>query len=200
MSDLTDRQRLQKLNELEHRLEQTTEGFDPRGVYWRSAIKILDELQADAARPVIPKLGPVYPGGKSILLEDCTHMTSVLGWPAFDTAFPARPPGPRLRDIIAPEACSVYDDTSDAVGGDAFYVKGVSGIKYWIAHISFVPKKGTKFRKGQKMTRTSPEHPRIHAHIALDVRAITGGRHLKSHTNYTHGAPLIGKQLATMMV
>lgn len=187
---MTEKQRLAKLNQLETKLKRTTRGYTPAGVHWRSAMAILDELQDDAAAPVVPALGPIVAGGISILRQDCTHVTSGLGWPAFDDGWVAG------KAVIAPEACVVDDDTSSAAGGgDAFYVKGASGLRYYVAHITKVPNKGTRFAKGKTMSRISPEHDRDHVHLAIDARPVIG-HHLIAHTDYTHGAPTIGAQLA----
>lgn len=132
-------------------------------------------------------LGPIVPGERSVLDFSCTHMTSGLGWPAFDTGWDAYEP------VIAPEACYVYDDTSDAQGGDAFYVRGDSGLRYWVAHITTVPALGRRFRRGEVMTRISPEHKTPHVHVAIDARPVLG-RHLTSEKWYRLGAPPIGLQ------
>lgn len=185
---MNDKQRLAKLLEAERALKRTTNGYHPLGVHWRTAMRLIDEVQADLSRPVVPNLGPIYKGGQSILLHDCTHITSGVGWPAFDDGFQAGLP------VVAPEACVVYDNTSGAAGGEAFYIKGDSGIRYWIGHITTVPKQFKRFAKGAVMTHVSSDHPRPHVHLGIDARAILG-HHLEAHTNYTHGAPLIGVQL-----
>jgi hypothetical protein len=187
---MTPQQRAKLLAQLEIKLKRTTRGYSPNGVNWRSAMEILDQLQEDASPAVkIPELGPIVKGGVSILLQDCTHITSGLGWPAFDDGWVAG------KEVIAPEDCYVDDDTSSASGGgDAFYVKGESKIRYYIAHITTVPKLDTKFKKGATMTRISPEHIRDHVHLGLDTRPLIG-KFLISHDDYTHGAPKIGVQL-----
>lgn len=157
-------------------------------------MRLIDEVQADLAAPVVPKLGPIVQGGKSVLLHDCTHITSGLGWPAFDDGFGAG------KVVVAPEACVVDDDTSGSAGGEAFYVKGASGLRYWVAHITTVPKKGTRFAKGRRMTTTANISlgGGPHVHLAIDARPVIG-HHLLSATNYTHSAPAIGVQLAAAM-
>lgn len=191
---MTDKQRLAKLLQAERALKRTQVGYHPQGVHWRTAMRLIDEVQADLAAPVVPALGPIVQGGKSVLLHDCTHITTGLGWPAFDDGFGAD------NVVVAPEACVVDDDTSGSHGGDAFYIKGASGLRYWVAHITTVPKKGTRFAKGKRMTTTA--HINIgggsHVHLGIDARPLLG-HHLVSHTNYTHGAPRIGVQLAEGM-
>ena len=185
---MTDKQRLAKLVEAERRLKLTTRGYSPNGVHWRTAMALIDEVEADLASHV-PNLGPIVQDGKSILLQDCTHITDGLGWPAFDDGFQAG------RAVIAPEACVVDDNTSSAQGGDAFYITGSSGIRYWVGHITSVPALNKRFAKGARMTTISADHPRPHVHLGVDARKLLG-HHLISHTDYTHGAPTIGAQLA----
>lgn len=139
-------------------------------------------------------LGPVLKGGQSILNEDCTHLTSGIGWPAFDTGF-----GDVGRDVIAPENLHVYDSSSGSQGGDAFYCVGDSGIRYWFGHITSVPAQGTRFKKGSRLTSISSDHKIPHCHLGLDARPVLG-HHFISHTNYTHGAPKIGTQLKNSQV
>lgn len=195
---MTDKQRLAKLEALEAKLKRTKRGYTPNGVNWRSAMKLLDELQDDATPPkvVIPNLGPIVKGAgfKSVLLNDCTHIDSGLGWPAFDDGWKGG------LEVIAPEDCFVDDNTSSAQGGgDAFYITGKSTIRFYIAHITTVPALNRKFKKGQTMTRISFEHARDHVHLALDTRPLIG-KFLIAHDDYTHGAPLIGTQLRRALV
>lgn len=187
---MTNRQRDALLRSAMADLRKTTKGytFAPNGVHWRRAFAKLDRLQADLGRPPVPNLGPIVAGGVPLLDQDCTHLTSGLGWPALDDGFKIG------RAVVAPEACVVTDNTSSAQGGDAFYVRGASGIDYWVAHITTVPALGARFAKGATMTRISADHPRPHVHVGIDARALIG-KHLESHTNYTHGAPTIGAQL-----
>lgn len=149
-------------------------------------------------KPEIPELGPIIDGGKSVLLHDCTHLTSGLEWPAFDDAkfFDKRDVG---RAVLAPEDCVVDDNTSGAAGGDAFYITGASGLRYWVGHISTVPKLGAKFKKGATMTEISSEHSRPHVHLGIDARPLIG-HHLISHDDYTHGAPTVGAQLEAALL
>ena len=137
----------------------------------------------------VPNLGPICPGDKSILDYVCTHMTTGLEWPAFDTGWIAG------RAVIAPEKLTVTDATSSSQGGDAYYAEGVSKLGYWVAHIGAVPTQGRVFAKGAKMTTISPNHPRPHVHLAVDARKLLG-HHLESGEGYSFGAPTIGQQLA----
>ena len=89
----------------------------------------------------------------------------------------------------------VDDNTSGAQGGNAFYITGASGIRYWVGHITSVPALNKRFAKGAKMTAISADHPVPHVHLGVDARKLLG-HHLISATNYTHSAPAIGIQLA----
>lgn len=195
---MTNKQRLNAVRRARRRLQRTNIGYlefqeTGAGSEWTGAMEILEELERDlkkAIQPaiVVPDWGPIWKGGKPLLEQDLTHITSNLGWPALDDGWVAG------RPILAPEDVVVYDNTSSSQGGDAFYVRGESGAEFWVAHITTVPAEGKRFSKGQIMTRISADHPRPHVHLAINARPLIG-RHLVSHDDYTHGAPLIGVQL-----
>jgi hypothetical protein len=187
---MTNKELLVKLRSAHADLRKT-EGFNPEGVHWRNALRKIKEIEA-ALTPQpsrVPNLGPIVAGGRSILLYDCTHITDGVGWPAFDHVCAAGTP------VLAPESIMIYDNTSGAQGGDAFYGRGASGMRYWFGHIAHVPRQGMVFAKGKVMTVVSSDHPHPHVHLGIDAKPLIG-RALISHTDYTHGAPLIGKQLA----
>src|SRR5688572_16656240 len=144
---MTDAKKAAQLEAALQELRLTQEGYrtHPGGPHWRRAIPAIEEVIRELRQPV-PALGPLIRGGKSVLLHDCTHITDELGWPAFDDAlfFDKRDVG---RAVLAPEACLVYDNTSGAQGGDAFYVRGASGIRYWVGHITTVPALNRRFKK-----------------------------------------------------
>lgn len=202
---MTDKQRLALLRKAEAALRQTQEGYTnaPNGPNWREAFKYLERLAQDLTpHKNVPDLGPVTKGGKSVLLQDLTHETggfpnensdSVM--PAFDDAI-----GHPGLAVIAPEALTVTRQSSAQrrdgnPNGKAFYATGVSGIKYWFGHVDASPAVSAKFKKGQKMAAISSNHEAPHLHIGVDARALNGGKDLLHHTDYTHGAPLVGTQL-----
>lgn len=196
---MSDKQRLAKLVSARQDFKSTKKGYDekPLGPNWVAGMRDLDAVIADISADVslrVPRLGKVTKQTKVkiLLSQDLTHYTDGLGWPALDEM--GKPGTP----VIAPEDCIVYDNTSSAQGGDAFYIRGASGLKYWVAHIAAVPAQGRQFRKGQTMTTISRDHPRPHLHLAIDARELIG-KHLVAHTNYTHGGPLIGVQLAAAL-
>lgn len=191
MTQLSNAQRVAHLNVALAALKKVEKAYDPTAPNWEKALYEIN-LVKNSLQPVtsnVPALGPIVKGGPSILKYDCTHLTAVVGWPAFDhVADPGTP-------VVAPENCIVYDNTSGAQGGDAFYIRGKSGMRYWVGHITTVPNQGRLFTKGQTMTYISSDHPLPHVHLGIDAVPLIGHK-LISHTDYSHGAPLIGVQLA----
>lgn len=146
---------------------------------------------------MLPDIGPVRAGGVSVLDQDCTHITSGLGWPAFDDCF-----GQGVR-VIAPEALTVIANPATGAlwtssnPGLAFYARGASGLIYWFGHLDRRHAVGQRFAKGELVGLTCENHVGggPHCHVAIDTRPVLG-HHLASHSNYTHGAPKISAQLA----
>ena len=213
---MTDAQRLELLEYALKELRKTDRGYGTAGQtggHWRRAMQRLDALAEDlnpeaattaaaAATPVpgvpgVPRLGPVWRGGKSVLEQDCTHATSgIPRFPAFDDAFVAG------RKVIAPEALRVTR-ASSSNPGDAFFATGRSGLRYWFGHLVRAPSVGTKFRKGETMGIVLDHNigGGPHVHVALNIEQLIGpGKQLAHHTNYTHGAPLIGTQLQELLL
>jgi hypothetical protein len=147
----------------------------------------------------VPNLGPTFAGGKSVLKQDLTHRTSGLPlngtgslWPAFDDAFATG------INIIAPEDLEVYQ-ASSSHPGDACYCHGKSKIDWWFGHLVIAPDVGTKIPKGKAFAKTCPNNlgGGPHVHVAVNVERLWGkGKALTHKTTYSHGAPLIGDQLA----
>lgn len=144
----------------------------------------------------LPKVGAVYNGGPNVLSYDCTHATSNIPlYPAFDTAFL---PG---TGVIAPEDMEVVRRSS-ANPGRAFYTRGKSGLKYWFGHLDRDHNIGKVFQKGDLIGRVIPTNVGggPHCHVGVNVEGLWGaGKQLVHKTNYTHGAPLIGDQLADFL-
>lgn len=186
---MTDKQRLNALRRAIVHLKKTTQGYNPQGSEWKLALESLHALEEDLLpKARVPNLGPVVPGGVSILDQDLTHVTSGLPtYPAFDDGWRAG------REVIAPEDL-VIARQSGAQGGDAFYATGKSKLRYWFGHVDQAPMTGKKFRKGDVMARISADHPRPHVHVGIDAKDLIGFQ-LASATNYTHGAPKVGLQL-----
>jgi hypothetical protein len=158
--------------------------FDP------PALELLEQSHDLAASPT---LGPVHASGKSLLDHDCTHATGGIAlYPALDDAFSAG------MAIIAPELLVVTKQSSSNPG-DAFYCEGESLIRYWFGHLVSAPPNGREFDVGEVVGYVLDHNVGggPHVHVGVNVERLFGaGKQLTHHTNYTHGAPLIGKQLA----
>jgi hypothetical protein len=152
----------------------------------------VDLLERSHELAVCPKLGPVHAAGKSLLDHDCTHATGgIPRYPALDDCFT---PG---KAIIAPEKITVSAQSSSNPG-DAFYADGVSGLSYWFGHLTSSPATGRVFDVGEVVGYVLDHDVGggPHVHVGVNVERLWGnGKQLTHRTNYSHGAPLIGKQL-----
>ena len=168
-------------------------GYKPNGGHYREVDQYLDKVEREMLDrvPKLPSLGPLYAGAKATLDWDFTHMTSGLGWPAFDAALTGDP-GPSTP-ILAPEFLTVDTKDSSASPGEAFYATGASGIRWWFAHLDRDWPLGTKLAKGVVVGKTLPTTVGggTHLHLACNIIPITG-RHARygangDGPNYTHG-------------
>jgi hypothetical protein len=161
--------------------------FDP------VSIRLMDEAAAGPPPPRLPPLGAVCILGIPVLDQDCTHATTNLPfYPAFDDAFGEG------RTLIAPEPMTVTQ-VGTSKPGRSFYADGASGIRWWFGHLVSAPQVGRRFKKGEQIGTTAPNTigGGPHVHVGVNVERLWGaGRQLIHHTNYTHGAPKIGLQLA----
>lgn len=165
-------------------LDRLTPYFDAYG-RWRY------RLYMPPVPTPIPALGPCIAGGKSVLDHDLTHATSGLsGYPAFDDGWYIG------VACIAPEDMVVTKQSS-AQGGDAFYARGKT-CDWWFGHVHRAPATGTRFKKGERFALIGADHPRPHLHVGINTYRLIG-RELIHHTDYTHGAPKIGVQLAAAL-
>jgi hypothetical protein len=194
---MTDKQLAALLKSCRADLKKTREGYVTHhdGPWWSKAMPKLDTAIKWLERPAVPPLGPVLEDGLDILLLAPTHNTDgVPHHPAFDTGF-----GQAGRWVIAPEKLTVTRQ-SNALGGDAVFAAGVSGIDYWIGHISPAPGTGRTFRKGERLARIANQAATDHVHWGLDVRRLIGKDLLYGANgngpDYTWGSPTIGAQLA----
>lgn len=148
--------------------------------------------EAKSLKVAVPALGPIYHGGYSVLDHDLTHPTDgVPLFPAFDDAFM------QGTGIIAPEKLTVYE-YSHSHPGHAFFGKGDSKLRYWFGHLDRDVSVGHTFAKGDFIGRVAPNHVGggPHCHLGINVELLWGtGKQLAHHDNYTHGAPLIRRQL-----
>lgn len=199
---MTDKQRLALLRSARDELERTGQGYiqwkadGRKGVHWKNALADLGKLEADLKPSPVPNLGPIFATGKSVLLHDLTHATAgVPLYPAFDDAFA------QGTVIIAPEPLTVTRQSS-ANPGEAFFALGKSKIEYWVGHLDRTHPTGTTFAKGAALGRVAANSigGGPHSHWGLNVERIAGaGKQLVHHTDYTHGAPLIGAQLRRLL-
>lgn len=162
-----------------------------------SRAMLMIQGEKKAVQPRVPALGPMYQGGSSVLQMDCTHATDGIPYyPAFDTAFNTG------TAVIAPEGM-VITKASSSRPGDACYATGDSGIRYWFGHLKLAPAPGKRFKKGAVFGYVAPNNigGGPHCHVGVNVEGIWGPRKQLVHkTNYSHGAPLIGAQLAARML
>jgi len=195
---MTNQERLNLLRDAEAVLKKTTKGYvqaGTTGVNWKDAMAKLSRLENELLWSVLLNImGPVFKGGKSLLLQDLTHPTSGIPlYPAFDDAFEVGTP------IIAPEPLVVVEPLTSSSPGKAFYADGkVSGMGYWFGHLDRSPKIGTNFKLGAFMAKVAPNSigGGPHVHVGINVENILGsGKQFEHHTNYTHGAPLILTQI-----
>lgn len=180
-------------------LKRTTRGYNPRGVYWRSAMAAIDSIEARLAVSPVPPLGPVVRGDKPILLQSPTHNTDGVmartgsEYPAFDSGWRAG------RAVLAVEPMRVTRQSS-AMGADAFYATGVSGLRYWYGHIVKAPATGTRLALGDIISVIAAIPGADHVHLGIDARSVIGhdlrwGRD-GDGPDYSWGADTIGVQLA----
>lgn len=200
---MTDKQRLALLRSARADLKRTGQGYiqwaadGKTGPYWKRALEKIAQLEDDLEPATVPALGPVWRGGKSMLLHDLTHATAGIPlYPAFDDAYV------QGREIIAPEALTIIAPYTSSRPGMAFYAKGASLIRYWFGHLDRNHSIGKKFVKGQVIGRVAPNSVGggPHVHVGVNVELLIGsGRQLMHHTDYSHGAPVIGVQLKALL-
>jgi hypothetical protein len=139
----------------------------------------------------VPDLGPLEKGGASLLDFALSHDTSGIAlYPASDTVWTTG------TTIIAPEKVTV-SRASSSNPGDACYLDGASGIRYWIGHMVSAPAVGKVIGKGAaigKVGSFSGYTP--HCHCGVNVEKLWGtGKELKHGNNYSvSGIPTIRKQ------
>jgi hypothetical protein len=202
---VTKKQQYTLLRKARTHLHNTRQGYldweqDKVGSEWKAAEAALAKLERDLKPEPAAALGPVSPGGASVLTQDLTHLTGGLDdYPAFDGVFDAG------GAVIAPEALTVTRQSSarrrdGRPNGKAFYATGASKLKYWFGHVDAAPAVNARFRKGQVMCKVSSNHEAPHLHVGIDAKALTGKRLLYGRTgngpDYTRGSPTVGAQLA----
>jgi hypothetical protein len=180
-------------------LKLTEHGYDPRAVNWREAFERIDFVEAGLAPPPVPYLGAVTPGGKAVNLQQLSHNTDGvhrLGQPSYYPAFDfGWVPG---LAMLAVEPMRVRRQSS-AMGADAFYAAGESGIDYWYGHLVRAPATGTRFKRGDVVARIAAIPGVDHGHLGINAIPVIGkdlswGRYGRG-PDYTWGSPTVGAQL-----
>lgn len=202
---MTDKQRLELLRAANKELKLTTQGYvqwvddGKQGGHWAKAMLALNKLEDDLSPPLLPLLGPIRRGGKSMLEYQLTHNTDGIPlYPAFDDNWGVG------TIAIAPEPLTVITPYTSSNPGAAFYARGESKLKYWIGHITRSPSIGTKFVKGQEIGRSVAQSGAEHTHWGINAETLIGaGKQLRygrdgDGPDYTYGSPKIGVQLAAV--
>lgn len=161
--------------------------------------KLLEDYARENPAKKVPTLGPVQPGGQSLLSQRLTHQTDGIPlFPAFDTAWG----GGGGVTVIAPESTLVDTKDTSSSPGEAVYLTGASLIRYWVGHLDRDWPLGHRFKKGDVIGTTLPIPGKSdHAHWGVNVEALLGkGKQLlygeTGHgPDYTLGSPSVGAQL-----
>lgn len=204
---MTDKQRLALLRAAVRELKQTRNGYEPTAPHWKAAMARLARLEDDLKPEKPPanswrNVGPVQPGGPSLLDLSLTHATSGIPlFPAVDTAWG----GGGGVIVIAPEGCVVDTKDTSSSPGEAVYLTGSSTLRHWVGHLDRDWPLGHRFAKGDVIGKTLPiPGSSDHAHWGVNAEALLGkGRQLKygatgNGPDYTLGAPTIREQLARL--
>jgi len=195
---MNDAQRLTVLKSARAELRLTKIGYNPSGGHWHEANELLDKLAADlAAKPKWLSVGAVTKPGASLLDMRLTHNSDGIAlYPAVDLAWGVG------VSMYAPEACVVFLKDTSASPGEALYLKGVSGLQYWFAHLDRDYALGHSFAKGAFLAKTVYQAAgKGHGHVGVNAEVFLGkGRQLKygrsgTGPDYTTGSPTIRAQL-----
>jgi hypothetical protein len=185
---------------------QPAEGIEATGAIGQATFDVLwqylDAYRRDQYRrfrppvvptmPPVPSLGQLYAGSASPMSHSLTHRTSGLAgkrgsvWPAYDDGWIIG------RTILAVEDMTVIEQSSSA-GGDAFFARGESKLEFWYGHLAWSQPTGRDFERGEPIGKIA-SMPRAHVHLAISAVQLIG-HDLAHHTDYSHGAPLVGAQL-----
>lgn len=197
---MTDKQRLVILSAAMQDLKLTTAGYDSYGGHWQDAWPKLERLVADLRprpNPGWANVGPVTKPGASLLDMSLTHATAGIPlFPAVDLAWGAGVP------LYAPEGMTVDTRDTSASPGEALYMTGASGLRYWWGHLDRDHPIGKKFAKGALVARTVNQAGTDHGHIGVNAERFLGkGKQLLygrtgRGPDYTTGSPRIRVQLA----
>lgn len=202
---MTSKQRLAAVRRGRRHLHAAS-GYKPNGGHYKAVDEVFNMLEADFLRELKPArpwevIGPIQPGGGSLLDMVLTHDTSGIPlFPAVDTAWGKY--GGVI--VIAPEALTIDTKDTSAGPGEAIYATGRSGMRYWIGHIDRDHKLGTMFAKGAVLGKTLPiVGDSDHAHVGVNAEAFLGkgkelywgGAPARKPVRYRGGSPTIRQQL-----
>lgn len=203
---MTDKQVLNAIRRARRHLHAAT-GYNPTGPHYMAVDAALDQIEKEMLRRLAPpaeawqNIGPVQPGGRSLLDMSLTHDTSGIPlFPAVDTAWG----GGGGVVVIAPEDMVVDTKDTSARPGEAIYCTGVSKARHWVGHLDRDWPLGHKFKKGDRIGKTLPIPGNSdHAHWGFNTEAIIGkGKELywggapdKLRRRYQLGSPTIREQL-----
>jgi hypothetical protein len=138
-------------------------------------------------KPLVPALGPLIPGGPSLLNCRLTHQTDgIPHYPAIDAGWIVGLDALAVEDMVVTRA-------SSANVGDACFTKGKSGIEYWYGHLDICPPVGTSLRLGAKVGDIHVHPNGAHVHLGVNAQALTGGKDLQY--GYGLDVPTVGEQL-----
>lgn len=200
---MTNKQRVAAVRRARRHLHDA-DGYRPNGIHYREIDKALNVLEADFLKEMRPKwvgIGPVTKGGASLLDMSLTHKTSGIAlFPAVDLAWGAG------VSMYAPEAVTVDTRDTSANPGEALYLTGRSGMRYWFAHIDRDYRLGTKFAKGAFLGKTvdTSRGGGPHGHVGVNGEAFLGrGKQFLygrdgNGPDYSLGAPTIRNQLLAL--
>jgi len=202
---MTNKERLNAVRRARRNLHSAS-GYDQNGGHYKAVDQALDQLEAEFKPVPVPpsswrNIGPVQPGGKSLLDMSLTHDTSGIPlFPAVDTAWG----GGGGVVVIAPEDMVVDTKDTSAGPGEAIYCTGISKARHWVGHLDRDWPLGHKFKKGDRIGKTLPISGNSdHAHWGVNFEAIIGkGKELfwggapdKPRRRYQLGSPTIREQL-----
>ena len=200
---MTNKQRIVAIRRARRHLHDA-DGYKPNGVHYREIDKILNALEADfVVKPSWADIGAVTKGGASLLDMSLTHQTHGIPlFPAVDTAWGAG------VSMYAPESATVDTRDTSANPGEALYLTGRSGIRYWFAHIDRDYDLGTKFAKGAFLGKTvdTSAGGGPHGHVGVNGEKFLGkGKQFLygrdgDGPDYSLGAPTVRNQLAALSV
>ncbi len=197
---MTNKQRVAAVRRARRHLHDA-DGYRANGIHYREIDKILNALERDFSSPKWAGIGSVTKGGKSLLDMVPTHATSGIPlYVAFDANWGAGTP------VYAPEFVTVHLKDSSANPGEALYLEGRSGMRYWLGHIDRDYELGTTLSKGAFLGNTVPTNigGGPHGHWGVNGEAFLGkGKQFKygktgTGPNYTLGSPTYREQLLAL--